>query len=276
MSKGGSKYKMQEEELIVLSAFFLALPLPPVMAKNSKLDELSIEEVLQQTTGKLSEKKWIVVDKARAQRDWVIPELSELLRDIAYGNQMVHVYIHRQGEGARQIACYFNEGRVVYQQLSEDGKHILSQGEKDMGRRHAEELLHHAPKGNLGHKVQISIEAWNNLMASRMAEINDEILEALNSSENKADDSEVELRKYFAQDLLKATFIMELTCVNDRLSQKNEKVSFVVTEKSNWLVTASTSHSDQEVVWALEVPKQNLMKALAGIYASLRSNTNEK
>ena len=276
MSKGGTIYKMQEEELIVLSAFFLALPLPPVMANFSKLDESSVEEVLQQTTRKLSEKKWIVVDEANPQQDWIIPELAELLRDIAYGNQMMHVYIQRIGERPQQTACYFNDGRVVYQQLSDDGKHILSQGEKDMGRRHAEELLHHAPKGKMGHKVQISVEAWNNIMASRMAEINDEILEALNSSENKTDDSEVEFRKYFAQDVLKATFIMELTCVNDRLSQKSEKVSFVITEKTNWLVTASTSHSDLEVVWALEVPKSNLLQALSGIYASLRSNTNEK
>lgn len=258
-------FQMSEEELVVLSAFLLALPLPPVMANDADAANRDLQATIQQATRSLQQKGWV-------QNEGVQPELAEMLRDIAYGNQMVHLYSQQQGESSRQIAFYRNVDRVVCQELSSEGQHILHAGDDEMGRNLIEKYLSDAPDGEAGEKTQITLDIWHSLLSSRVAGMNGEVLAALNELAGQTFDNETMLRQAFAKDVLAASIVLEATCVYDRLGNDQDKVSFVLTDKTNWLVFPVRLVVGQNRLLVMKATRINLLHSVAGLYAPLRSD----
>ncbi len=268
-------FHVSDEELVVLNAFFLALSLPPVMAKKSKSSEQGLEDTLKQATLSLRKKGLIVIGDSHKQGEWVSPDLAQMLRDIAYGNQMTHLYFQRKGEKARQVAFYQNEGRFVQQELFEDAQHTISPA-GDMGRNLVGTILQQASEGSPGEKATFPLDAWNLLLTSRAAGIADEVLAAFAPAAGRTEDENAGARLSFARDVLAAPVILELTGVYNRLQGKKEKASFVLADDSNWLVMESLPLSGQASLWALEVPRRSLMQAVEGVYASFGSSSDVK
>jgi hypothetical protein len=203
----------------------------------------------------------------------VLPQLAQTLRDMAYGNQMLHLYYQHRGEVARQVAFYRNQERIIRQELTGDGWHMIGRVDGDMGQGLAEMFLQGVPEGKPGAKATIPLEAWHYLLSSRVAGTADEILAQSGSSSEQAEEEGRERRR-FARNVLAARFVLEITCVPDRLDGKSEKAAFVVDGETNWLVVpSSTPAAGQESLWALEVNKHNFFQALAGLFASLRTDT---
>jgi len=261
-------FQLSEAELVVLSAFFLALPLPPLLVRDEETAQASTEEVLKGATQSLEEKGCIAPDSSDADGELVDPNLAEILRDIAYGSQMVHIYSQPHGSDGHQTAYYRNDDRIVRQELSEDGTHSLSRVEL-MGKEEIETFLGNAVESQQGAKVNISTPAWNNLLSSRIADIEADVLAEIDRVDDVVEDAEVLGRLKFAEDVIKATLILECTCVYDRLSGQSEKASFVLTNNSNWLVLPSQKDEDDELLIALSVPKANLLGAVEGLFEPL-------
>ena len=271
MSIVGHTFNMREDELVVLTAFFLALPLPPLMAKDKPSSALGTEDRLRQAALALREKKWVYSSESESQSDQVLPELAELLRDMAYGNQMVHVYYHRLGNDPQELAFYRNQDQVVYQELANDGRHRIRQAEISMGWELAEKLLIHAPEGKPGAKIVILLVAWHYLLSSRITGIADEVLAVTAASHQQADGMEENHGANFAKDVFEAPLVLEVTLIYDRLRGQMEKASFVLGRNENWLVGSSAQNSDQTSIGAFNLPKRSLLQTLASLYAPLIS-----
>ncbi len=92
------KYQIQENELIVLSAFFLAIPLPPLVSGEPKNADESAEDVLVQTTQQLLTKELILSETAAEKKNLVQPELAQILKDIAYASKALHLFSHTRDQ----------------------------------------------------------------------------------------------------------------------------------------------------------------------------------
>ncbi len=268
------RFQMSEEELVVLNAFFLSLPLPPMMDNDADTANLDLEGTIQKATQSLQEKGWVTADHSDIQNGFVQPELAGMLRDIAYGNQMVHLYYQHRGENACQVAYYRNGDRFVYQELSSEGEHIIHSAEDKMGRALVEKCLSDALDGERGKKAQITLDVWHSLLSSRVAGIDEEVLAALNEIAGQTVDEDTIIRQAFAKDVLAASIVLEVTCVYDRLENEQDKASFVLTDKTNWLVFPTTLVAGQDRLLVMKATRTNLLHTVAGLFAPLNSDND--
>ena len=269
MSTENTSYVLSEPELVVLTTFFLALPLPPVFIGTSQQD-VSVETVLGDAVDSLKSKGWLHVSGNNVDVD---PNLVALLRTMAYSEQMTFIFWQRQGEPLQQIAYYPGENFVVEQQILPEGEHrlALAQG-KDFGKNLVMTLLDddEGGEGQTRLTVQIRKDGWDDLLASRLAGNTEELRKALVAEAQ--DDKSLADRLRFADDTLNARLVIGIDCVYNRLDNQKEHVVFVLATTNNWLLSNSATEGWMQ---AVSVPRVALRQATAAIFAPLQSDVKQ-
>lgn len=256
-------FTVTEEEMIILNAFFLALPMPSLMARNEASNQLNFKETLRKTSQGLIDKGWVSTEISQQQKDLVIPELACLLRDIAYGNQILHLYYQKLTQEAVQIAFYRRATRIVCQRLFNQGVHIIQPYGNVLGKHLLEDYLSEIQAGEKGNKTWITLDFWQYLLSSRAALIGEDVSTALEAIAQTTKDDLTRLK--FAKDVLSAASVLELTAVYDRINKRSEKVSFVFQGNVNWLVLRPSFAAAKDLLLIMAVPRMSVLQTIDGL-----------
>jgi len=269
-------FQLSIHELIILNAFLLALPIPPLLSKIPIIQVNENKQKLKQSIQSLQKKGYISGIVGRDQQKLILPELIKNLRTMAYANEMVQIYLNNKGEKSRQIALFHYEGYFVQQELlAKNTYHI--QKSNNLGKFLIDKMLIKASESFRGTDTQIPLEAWHNLLASRESGNVDEVLSALVSEDKKADWARVREQLLLMQDILSAKSILVLTSTYDRLAIKLDNAAFILGQGSNWLAFPyRKSKEDVGKLIALQVPRQNLFLACESIFSTMNLIMNIK
>jgi hypothetical protein len=256
-------------EFIILNAYFLALPLPPVQLEALNLANENYQEAMGGATRSLVAKGYLQIENNTPQSDRVLPALAQHLRDMVYGNEMLHLFILQKNRKSRQAVFYHHEGRFIKQAVSDDGCHKISLS-SDIGRSAVMRILNNAVDGERGDKVLLPLEGWNDLLATREVNIEEDVLAGLKNMKDRPEDGRSARRLRFIEDVLAAKYVLVLTVIKDRLNHKQEKAAFVLGKIENWLVVEPGNLEEEEkIVTGLKVPKVSLRLAVESLVDSL-------
>ena len=260
------EFHLTDSELRVLCTFFLSLPLPPLasVVGPPAEHEQSMDAYLEHAAQGLVAKGF--VQQNQEGNIGVSAELAETLRTAAYCDQYTILSWHERGHSPRFLAFYRWEGNITAHEITPQGEHRFWQPqEQDMGYTQLEGLLTKAVPGTDGVRLQVSKENWERLLAARLAQTGS-LADVWPASEEEIS---ADVRR-LASDVLEAPWVISAQVVYDSLSNKGEVATFVLGEKTNWLVTLGHAIEGREPwMWALEVRREALAHSARAMFAPL-------
>lgn len=274
MPNNNRTFDLTEDELIVLHTFFLSLPLPPVLMFKNNLPPLNVETILKQATSSLRERGLIKPGGAETDRI-VDPDLSQILKTMAYTNQMLQISIFSKHAAFQQQAFYLQDDLVIHQQVTNKGIHHLSSSENIPGEI-ISNYFKNATEGHTGKMVILPLESWHYLLSLRLNGEEQTGLQAFSIPTAEELSEDQQNRFEWSKETLIAPLVIEVISMQNRITSTYEKAAFVIGKTNNWLVTEGITSSGQKIIRANSMNRIDLNKSAQVLLVLISQHLAEK